>query len=533
MKKTTLIIVLLVSGILTVESQKVSNYDSLPLLRVLQAGILPVESQKVFNYDSLSIFRVLQAGLERNFNIRLKKHILGESEGQLTSAKGAFNPQLSLNTYGLYGTDPTVTFMNSYYLSGQLLVPTRVGTKFYTGFKLSTETEIISGVPDFFPSTNMPVNASGIWAGITMPLLRDLGRNNSRNIAFLSTLMMNKAQNVSFTDEICQFVKNTLIYYYIAYERIKVLRILSYAKKDAKQYLSDIKQMIVNEMIPESEVYRAQANEFNINQQYSLAKNDITNSLFDLIISIDMKGTIIANQVPLFLDSLPDPADFPWEQYAAYVYKNIDSLIVNTHYYKSQELATSASRIEMNGAKYNKLNDLNLDLRYMYFGTTAYQPLSEFNKSFSSGSPGSSLNLTLSYKIPFKNEELKGEYLAKLSSYEYNKTQLEKVRFDSEMQIGQLLSDIGHLFPLFKSQVELAELEKKTYNNELQKYNLGTSTQIDVINSFKDYNSALLNVENGRQAIITKVIALKYLIGDFPANSDQLLRYNLWDFSVK
>ena len=145
---------------------------------LLASGILAVKSQQLFNYDSLSIFRVLQFGLETNFDIRLKKQVLAESQGQLTSTKGAFNPQLSVNTYGFYGTDPTVTFMNSYYLTGQLLVPTRLGIKFYTGFKLSTETEIISGVPDVFPSTNMPVNASGMWAGITMPLLRDLGRND-------------------------------------------------------------------------------------------------------------------------------------------------------------------------------------------------------------------------------------------------------------------------------------------------------------------------------------------------------------------
>ncbi len=62
---------------------------------------------------------------------------------------------------------------------------------------------------------------------------------------------------------------------------------------------------------------------------------------------------------------------------------------------------------------------------------------------------------------------------------------------------------------------------------------MGSSTQIDVINTYMDYNNALLNVEAGRQAILTKIITLKYLIGDFPANSDQLLRYNLWDFSVK
>ncbi|MEI7982952.1 MAG: hypothetical protein WCI71_14980, partial [Bacteroidota bacterium] len=132
------------------------------IIILLAAGVIPVKSQQNFNYDSLSTFRILQTGLEANFNIKIKKQIVAKSQGQLTGVKGVFNPQLSLSTYGFYGTDPTVTFQNSYSLNGQLLVPTRLGMKFYTGFKLSTETEIISGVPDVFPSTNMPVNASGM-----------------------------------------------------------------------------------------------------------------------------------------------------------------------------------------------------------------------------------------------------------------------------------------------------------------------------------------------------------------------------------
>ena len=509
MKKTILIIVLLI------------------------AGIFAGKSQQVFNCDSLSIFRVLQCGLETNFDIRLKKQILSESQGQLTRSKGAFNPQLTLSTYGFYGTDPTVTFQNSYNLSGQLLVPTRLGIKFYTGFKLSTETDIITGVTDVFPSTNMPINASGMWAGVTMPLLRDFGRNNTNNVTFLSTMMMNKAQNVSFSDEICQFIKNTLIYYYNVYDRIRIYKIQSAAEKDAKEYLKDIEQMIADEQIPKAEVYRAKAYQYNISQQFTEAKNQLTNSLFDLITSIGMKWTLDITHYPLFLDSLPDPASFPWPQYAAYILKNVDSLIVNTHYYKSQEFTTSATQIEMKGAKYNKLNDLDLDLRYLYFGTTSYQPFSEFNQTFSSGSPGSSVNLTLSYKIPFKNEERKGDYITKLSSYEFSKIQLEKLKFDSRMQVIQLLSDLGHLFPLYKNQVELAILEKKTYNNEVKKLKMATSTQINVINTYMDYNTALVNVETGRQAILARIITLKYLIGDFPASSDQLLRFNLWSFSVK
>ena len=246
------------------------------IIVLLATGITVVRSQQLFNYDSLSIFRVLQFGLETNFDIRLKKQIVGESQGQLTSTKGAFNPQLSLNTYGFYGTDPTVTFMNSYYLTGQLLVPTRLGIKLYTGFKLSTMTQIISGVPDFYPSTNMPINASGMWAGITMPLLRDLGRHNTNNTAFLSTLMMNKAQNISFTDEICQFIKNTLTYYYNVYHRARILTILKEANVDAKDYVSDVEAMIADEQIAQAEIYRARAYEYNINQQYSEARNQVT-----------------------------------------------------------------------------------------------------------------------------------------------------------------------------------------------------------------------------------------------------------------
>ena len=287
-------------------------------------------------------------------------------------------------------------------------------------------------------------------------------------------MMMNKAQNVSFSDEICRFIKNTLTYYYNVYQRVKVLRILKEADKDEKDYLSDVQALIADEQIAKAEIYRAQAYEYNINQQFSEAKNQVTNSLYDLITSIGMKGKLSTAYLPLFLDSLPDPASFPMEEYSNYILKHIDSMVVNTSYYKSQELATSATLIEMEGAKYNKLNDLNLDLRYMYFGTTSYQPFSDFNQTFSSGSPGTSVNLTLSYKIPFKNEERKGEYLTKLSSYEFNKIQLEKLKFDSRMKVFQLISDLGHLIPLYKNQVELSILEKKTYDNEIHKLKMGS-----------------------------------------------------------
>ena len=503
------------------------------ILILLLSGLIQVKSQELFNYDSLSIYRVLQFGLKTNFNIRLKQHEVGESLGQLTSTKGVFNPQLSLTAYGFYGTDPTVTFMDSYSLNGQVLIPTRLGLKFYTGFKLSTETEIISGVPKFFPSTNMPINESGMWAGVSIPLMRDLGKHNSNNAAFLSSALMNRAQNVSFNDEVSQFIRSTLTYYYNTFQRVRVFEILRDANKDANQYLVDIQLMIEDEQIPKAEEYRAKAYAINIHQQFSEARNQITNSLYDLVTSVGTKGMLTHGQLPLFLDSLPDPAKFSWDTYAAYVIANMDSMVVNTSYYKSQELATSATLLQMQSAKYNKLNDLNLDVRYMYFGTTSYQPFSDFNQTFTSGSPGSSVNLTLAYKIPFKNEERKGDYLTKLSSYEFNKTQLERVKFDSKSQVYQLISDLGNLIPLYKTQVELAEIEDKTWHNEVEKFKMGTSTQINVINTYMDFNTALLNVENSRQVILTKIILLKYLIGDFPTSTDQLLRYNLWDLSVK
>ena len=503
------------------------------IIILLAAGAIPVKSQKDFNYDSLSTFRILQTGLEANYNIKIKKQVVSESQGQLMSIKGMFNPQLSLSTYGFSGADPTVTFQNSYSLNGQILVPTRFGMKFYTGFKLSTETEILPGIPGQYYTTNMPVNASGMWAGVSMPLMRDLGRNNSKNVMFLSTLMMNKAQNVAFTDEICLFIKRNLTAYYNTYESVKVFKILRDADKDAHQYLSYIATMIDEEQLPKTESYRATAYQLNIAQQLSLAKNEITNSFFDLITSVGSKGEKAPNTLPVFLDSLPDPASFPWIRYAAYVLKNVDSLVNNTPYLISQELATSSTRIAMDGAKYNKLNELNLDLRYMYFGTTGYQPFSDFMQTFSSSSPGSSLTFTLSYTLPFKNEERKGDYLTKLSSYELSKTQLEKVKFESKMQVIKLLSDLGHLIPLFNNQVELADVEKQTFQSEVEKFKIGVSTQIDMINTYMDFNNALLNLESGRLAIMTRIIELKYLIGDFPVSTDQLVSYKPWDFSIK
>ena len=90
-------------------------------------------------------------------------------------------------------------------------------------------------------------------------------------------------------------------------------------------------------------------------------------------------------------------------------------------------------------------------------------------------------------------------------------------------------------FEIFKkvSTSQLAEIEKKTFQSEVQKFKMGTSTQINLINTYMDYNTALKNVETGRLGIMTRVITLKYLIGDFPTSSDQLVNYNPWVFSIK
>ena len=503
------------------------------IIILLAAGTLFVKSQPVVNYDTLSTFKVLQTGLDANFSIKLKKHIVGESLGQLISTKGFFNPVLSFNFNGLYGTDPTWSYINSYIFTGQVSIPTRLGIKFYSGVRLYTEQQIQMGVPGVFETQYLPINESGMWAGVSLPLLRDLGRYNTENVTYLSTLMMNKAQNVSFTDEICQFIKNTLVYYYSSYSTVAIFKILKDADNDARQYLSDIKTMISDEQLAKAEAFRAEAYQLNIAQQFSLSRNDIVNSLYDLVTSIGAKGTFKANTLPVFLDSLPDPVSFPWDQYSAYVFRNVDSMVVNTPYYKSQELLTSSSLIAMNGAKHNRLNELNLNLNYMYFGMTNGMPVSEFTQTLQSGSPGSSVNLTLLYNLPFKNEERKGDYLTKLSSYEFNKTQLEQVKFDSKMQVIKLLSDLGNLLLLYKHQIRLAEIEKKTFQSEVQKFKMGTSTQINLINTYMDYNTALKNVETGRLGIMTRVITLKYLIGDFPTSSDQLVNYNPWVFSIK
>jgi hypothetical protein len=503
------------------------------ILILLAAGTSIVKCQETFNYDSLSTFRILQTGLETNFNIKLKRYVVNGSMGQMTTAKGIFNPQLTMEGYGFYGQDPTMTFQDSYSLKGQLLVPTRSGIKFYTGFKLSNEIDIITGAPGIFPSQYLLINESGMWAGFYLPLLRDLGRNNSNNVTFLSAKMMYKAQSVSFNDGICQFIRDALISYYNTYQCVTAFKILRDANKDAHEYVADIQALIDNEQLPKTEVYRAQAYQLNISQQFSLARNDIVNSFYDLITSLGIKGTLVANTLPTFLDSLPDPSTFPWDKYSAYIIRNIDSMVVNTPYFKSQDLLTSSSQIIMNGAKFNQLNDLNLDFRFMYFGSTVGEPISQFGDSFSSGLPGSALNITLSYKIPFLNEERKGDYLSKLSTFEYNNTQLQRVKFEAKSKVYKLLSDIGNLMPLFKNQIDLAEIEKKTFQSEVQKFDMGASTQIDMINTYMDYNKALLNVESGRLAIINRVINLKYLIGDFPVSSDELVTYNPWVFNTK
>jgi len=153
--------------------------------------------------------------------------------------------------------------------------------------------------------------------------------------------------------------------------------------------------MIADEQIPKPKYIVQKLTKYNISQQFTKQKTN-----YQLIIWSDHidRNEMDAwyNSLSLFSDSLPDPASFPGHNMLAYILKNVDSLISTPIIIKAG-VYNIGPQIEMKGAKYNKLNDLDLDLRYLYFGQTSYQPFSNSNQTFSSGSPGSSVNLTLSY----------------------------------------------------------------------------------------------------------------------------------------
>ncbi len=473
------------------------------------------KAQDSLKARTLDFESLLQEGFKNNYGLILQNLSYKKSVYNVMSTEGLISPYFNFGYTGGKGTDPTVSNDGTSLLKMDFVYPTKYGVNIYTGGQYEN-TKMLN--PNYF------LNASGGWVGIKMPLLRGLGKNSRVNAAIRATRLSEQASKKQLSNKILTYFRNILVTYLTLIKNAQQYKIRQDAMSDAIQYRKFILDLIANDNLPKAE--KDKADELII-QQRQLETNGKINEMSSFYNTEKLTGVsehIHIKRLPVIIDSIPSPDINHIRNFISKYTSVSDSLIKKTPLYRNVALLAQASKVQMDEAKNQLLNNLNLDIRVTRFGISKQH---NFDAPFNSSYPGTSLLFTLDYTLPINNKQQRGSYLSSMAEYESNKTSLEQILFETHTEIQNSLSSLEQLINLYQQNKNLVSIRKQTYLDEKNKYKFGDSSQIDVILSFNNYYQSKIDLITSEFDLYNNIVQIDYLLGILPTNQNQLSRFSL------
>lgn len=459
--------------------------------------------------------KVVREGFMNNFGIKLQNIAVEKSSSLALQANGYIDPFFSFDLTNGIGHDSTDTNNGTNVFETTFVFPTKSGVNLYTGGHLESSV---------FMYPEYPMNNYGGWVGINMPLLRGLGPDSPANAAIRSADFSQQASNQALSNEVMSYFRDLLGAYLSLKRDVDRYAIQGEALQQALKYKEGIYEQIKYGELPKVEKNRADLSVIQQEQELTSAKLDVTNSYYALRSLTGISDPDLMTQVPEVAGIIPDPhMDRIHRMIEKYSSIN-DAMIMETPVYKNIKLLTEASKVQLASAKNQKLNQVTLDLRTSWFALTHS---ADYDESFKSSYPGASVLLTLNYKLPVRNDQQEGAYRAQLADYRSNQTNLQKLVFETKVQIQRILGNLDQLAALYVKNKNLVEVKRKSWLDEIEKFKFGNSTQIDVISSFETFFTSTADLNSLKYKIHDTATQLRFLVGELPKDEEQLDIFSL------
>ena len=468
----------------------------------------------------LTFQEILNKGFENNYNIKLERLSLDKSNYTLLRANGFLNPYLDTKIVYGEGADPTISNDGTKYIQTNFTVPTKFGVDFYTGVRLERTTEV--------DTPNYLFNSSGAYAGIKIPLLKGLGKTNSGNSFIEISKINQKALGAQFSNEILTYFNELLINYLSLKKVIEEYRIQKNIVDESKKYKNQIYTLADNDQIPLVEKNRANSFFNNKLQQLTISNIQVLQVYYKTKILLGINDNENTDSIPKLMDQVPDPNKEKLIEFITEKRFTLDTLIKNTPQYESIALGVDENKISLNNAKNQKRNVLDLNIRVSRFGSNeneVYNLDSTFNAN-----PGTSVLVSLTHNLPIKNQSQKSAYLEQVVNYDLSKTSLQQYLFESTTSVELNLVLLKQKIDLFEQTKELAGLMKQSYQDEIDKFKLGKSTQTDLIISLNNYFKTLKALNLLKYDIWIIYVGINFNLGELPQNAEELNDFLFSDF---
>jgi len=461
----------------------------------------------IFNYSELLAFSLRDAvttTLSTNKNIKITKENLTYLRGRKLSNEEVFDPIATA----------TLSTKNSQTQNSVLVDPrTETNVKVHS-VNVGLQKYFTNGLTvdsgftyNYYDIERNPKNSDErIYFNLTYPLLKFNTKRVVTGNLELSNIDI-KIEKLNYKQKISDSVLNTMNAYWNYVRLYEINRLNEHSLQRSSKFYTVIETLTNADEKPKSDLKQPLADKINKNITLMTSQNDLTDGQNDLCVSMDVS----LEQCMKFVK----PSDS---------FEEVDSdtsttLSPNALYHKALdenrfdlkvldlELDKSQLSLDISKDDLNHDLDLKLDLEgnSQNINTNLSLPLLSSNDR-----KGSSVKLSLNYKLNLYNNYKKGQYISTLSQYKQKKLAVEKIKkdahFELEKDITQIKTTIGQCQQI-QSNVDIYD---EILQDELDKYQLGMATMLDVIQTEQSFISIKLSMINCLYKFSLDATKLKY-----------------------
>jgi outer membrane protein TolC len=456
----------------------------------------------------------IETGLKNNYDIKINQQLVEISKGEKQATRGAFDLLLGFDVSTLSGISFSDMTKDPSSMDVYLYLPTQWGVNATTGFSYSRLRDLTN--------KDQTEIVNGAWFQLDVPIFKGLGKTNKNLINFKIAELNMTASQTNFDYEIMRFIKDVALAYLNVFYKNQAYNSRVLIIKDLEEYKNGIQLKIDNNVVPSAEIMNVNTELAQMKSDLSPSFNEIKNAYLDLLKLLGAETTQLKMETFSIPFTFPGIDDKRIKGYINDIITRREDIINQSPAFKKQKLTEESVLHEVKIAEYDKRSDLQLQMKYNYFSALDGGRWNSFWIYPQSTFPGSSYLLTLSYKLPLGNRTARGLYAAKKGEYESQKTASDKLFLEMEKSIEALSNDLSNSLEVLGMQKEITEFRKQIYLNEVLKYDIGNSTQIDVLNSHQNYMEALLTIYVKEYIVIANWLNLKFLCNDIPQNVGQL-----------
>lgn len=473
--------------------------------------------QAILLADNFTLLQAIDLTLEHSNDILIQKENVKIAEGGIKISQDKFDTVINPSVSYQHSETPVPGIKPSWNKSDTVTTQLNVSKQFRTG--ITAGVSATTSRQDYINPQLDPINTPALTFIVSIPLLEGLGSEAAaaKELAAKSSYIQSGYTLAHF---VSQILYQTTVYYWNYLLAIKNLKEYEDSLKRTSVLIEQVNYLIEKNARPKADIEQILASYANKKSIFSQAKQDLISSKSNLAILIGLP----ADKYELLENPVTDVLFVKFEDILSIREKLKiikEQALKNRNDYVALKQAEKTAKINLVSAIDKLKNNLDLNINAGYQWLEKDNSVISMFDSFGVDRPGFNLNILLNYRWPVQNSLANGLVIQ-------NQSLLKQAVYNiRQSEIGIYTNIETAVYELENTYDELIESQKavshykKAINDEKEKYKLGISTIIDIINLEEKLTTANLNEISARYQFAAAIVALRYQTGKIVEKYDE------------